>query len=219
MSQTDLNEMDKQVWKFTTDWTVVRLVGEMISVYEFWIPIVTATGRQTHVRKLCLDWDAETESRQGRCPYCKAGLPGRRMYYTNAIIRRLQGAEAEAADGASPMRVLKIPPRLHQGLSGLASLNKRQSKTSGEWKQYDLAHPKCGRDVRIKINPATPYGYYELESRERSRLSGEERAYPLAPLVIEPESPEQAKIAWKQLKKAGGNARGAKGLGRWSNEL
>jgi hypothetical protein len=32
MSQTDLNEMDKQVWKFTTDWTVVRLVGEMISL-------------------------------------------------------------------------------------------------------------------------------------------------------------------------------------------
>jgi len=201
MWNTSVNEVDQRVWKFTRDWTIVRLIGEMISVYEFWIPIVTQTGRRTRVRKLCLDWDAVTKSRQGSCPYCKAGLLGRPMYYSNAIIRQLQTGETEAADGASPVRVLKIPPRLHARLNSLASVNKRQSKTDGQWKQYDLAHPKYGRDVRIKINPATSYDYYKLQPRERSRLSGEERAYPLVPLVIEPESPQRAKAAWKQLKK------------------
>jgi len=201
MSKTDLTEFDRHVWNFTGRWTVVRLIGEMISVYEFWIPIVTQTGRRTRVRKLCLDWDAATKSRQGSCPYCKAGLHGRPMYYSNAIIRQLQDAETGAADDASPVRVLKIPPRLHQGLSSLASLNKRRSKTDGQCKQYDLAHAKFGRDVRVKINPATSYSYYKLEPREPSRLSAEERAYPPVPLVIEPESPQRAKAAWKQLKK------------------
>jgi hypothetical protein len=200
MWNSSVNEMDQRMWKFSEDWTVVRLVGKMISVYEFWISIRTETGGQTCVRKLCLDWDAVKESRRGSCPYCKAGLRGRPMYYSNAIIRQLQTEETGAAEGASPVRVLKIPPRLHACLSSLASVNKRQSKTSGEWKQYDLAHPKWGRDVRIKIDPATSYSYYKLEPRERSRLSAEERAYPLVPLAIQPESPQQAKAAWRQLK-------------------
>ena len=122
------------------------------------------------------------------------------MYYSNAIIRRLQAAETGADTDTSPVRVLKIPPRLRLGLQSLASLNKRQSKTTGELKQYGLAHPKFGRDVRIKINPATPYGYYDLEPCGRSRLTEKELAYPLVPLVIKPESPQQAKAAWKQLK-------------------
>jgi hypothetical protein len=48
-------DIELNVWKFTENWTAVRLVGEMTSVYEFWIPIVTPIGRQTHIRKLCLD--------------------------------------------------------------------------------------------------------------------------------------------------------------------
>jgi hypothetical protein len=201
MSKAASREIDQWVWEFTTDWTVVRLIGEMTVVYEFWIPIVTATGGRTSVRKLCLCWDAGRKSRRGTCPYCKAGLRGRRMYYSNAIIRRLQAEEAEAAEGASPVRVLRIPPRLHERLDGLAAVNNRQSKTSGQWQQYDLAHAKFGRDVRIKINPVTPYSYYEVQPRKASRLTAEERAYPLVPLVIEPESPQRAKAAWKQLKK------------------
>jgi hypothetical protein len=89
---------------------------------------------------------------------------------------------------------------LYQGLKSLASLNKRLSKNSGEWKQYDLAHPNCGGDVRIKINPATPYSYYDLQLWNASRLKAEELAYPVVPLVIKPESPQQAKAAWKKLK-------------------
>src|SRR5579859_5768560 len=121
------------------------------------------------------------------------------MYYSNAIIRRLQAAEPGADTDPSPVRLLKIPPRLRQGLRNLASVNKRQSKATWEWKQYGLAHPKGGRDVRIKINPDTPYCYYDLEPRKASRLTAEELAYPLVPLVIKPEAPQQAKAAWQQL--------------------
>jgi len=200
MYMTDLQEFDWHVWQFTEKWTAIRLIGEMTSVFEFWIPINTQTGQKTCVRKLCLDYDAATHSRRGTCPYCDAGLSGRLMYYSNAIIRRLQAAEPGADTDASPVRLLKIPPRLRQGLRNLASSNKRQSKATGERRQYGLAHPKGGRDVRIKINPDTPYCYYDLEPWVVSRLTPEERAYPLVPLVIKPESPQQARAAWNELK-------------------
>ena len=38
------------------------------------------------------------------------------------------------------------------------------------------------------------------EAAQATRLTAEERAYPLVPLVIKPESPQQAKAAWKQLR-------------------
>src|ERR1700680_2672868 len=101
MSMTDLKEFDRHVWNFTEKWTAVRLVGEMTSVFEFWIPIVTEAGQRTHVRKLCLDWDAATHSHGGSCPYCKAGLRGRPMYYSNAIIRQLQPSGTAAASTTS----------------------------------------------------------------------------------------------------------------------
>jgi hypothetical protein len=199
MFNTDSREFDGRLWDFTKRWTEVRLIGEMTSVFEFWIPVGTETGQKS-VRKLCLDWDPATRSHAGSCPYCKAGLHGRPLYYSNAIVRQLQAAETGADADTSPVRVLKIPPRLYQLLNSLASVNKRQSKTTREWKQYGLAHPKWGRDVRIKINPTTPYGYYDLQPRKASRLTAEELAYPLVPLVIKRESAQQAKAAWKQLK-------------------
>src|ERR1700693_2224703 len=112
-----MSDVDFKVWKFTEDWTVVRLIGDMTSAYEFWIPIVTNTGRRTQIRKLCLDWDAATRSRSGRCPYCKDGLRRRGMYYSNAIIRKLQDAATASRNARttlklSPVWVLTIPPRL-----------------------------------------------------------------------------------------------------------
>jgi hypothetical protein len=206
MEKNAFSDIDLNVWKFTENWTVVRLVGAMTSGYEFWIPIVTPTGRQTHIRKLCLDWDPATESRTGRCPYCKAELCGRRMYYSNAIIRNLQGSgmaprNARTMRHISPIRVLMIPPRLHEQLASLAALNKKMNKKRGAWRHYDLAHPKFGRDVRIKINPTTPYSYYALQPLERTRLTAEELAYPLVPLVIKPEPLARAEAEWKKLKK------------------
>jgi hypothetical protein len=206
MEKNAFSDVDLRLWKFIEDWTVVRLVGQMTSVYEFWIPIVTPTGRQTHIRKLCLDWDAATESRTCRCPYCKAGLRGRRMYYSNAIIRELQAAgtaprNTRTTANMSPVRVLTIPPRLHEQLHSLAMLNKRQNKKRGEWQQYDLAHPKFGRDVQIKINPTTPYSYYDLEALERTRLTAKELAYPLVPLVFKAEPLERAEAEFQKLKR------------------
>jgi hypothetical protein len=199
MAKIRINDLDRQAWKFTSDWTVVRLIGAMTSVFEFWIPITSESGRQTWVRKVCLDWDAATQSRPGRCPYCKAGLPGRPMYYSNAIIRDLQTTGAAAALGTSPVRVVRIPPRLCEKLDSLAAVNHRFRKRRDAWKQYALAHPKFGRDVRIKINPDTPYRYYDVEAWENTRLTAEELAYPIMPLEIKHESMQQAKAAWQHL--------------------
>jgi hypothetical protein len=199
MFNTYLKELDGRLWNFTERWTVVRLIGEMTSVFEFWIPVSTKTGPKC-VRKLCLDWDPSTRSHTGTCPYCKAGLRGRPLYYSNAIVRQLQTAETGADADSSPVRVLKIPPRLYQLVSSLASGNKKQNKMTGEWKQYGLAHPKWGRDVRIKINPANTYRFYDLEPCEANRLTAAQLSYPLVPLVIKRESAQQAKAAWRQLK-------------------
>ena len=34
-------------YEFRKEWTALRLIGSMFSVYEFWIPIVTFNGDQT----------------------------------------------------------------------------------------------------------------------------------------------------------------------------
>src|SRR4029077_13248432 len=112
------------------------------------------------------------------CPYRKAGLKGKPVYYSNAIIR---SPRTKKSKNVTPVRVLKIPPRPHQHLVSLAFLNRRITK-SGKRRRYDLAHAKFGRDVRIKINPETPYSYYDLQPLEHTRLTTAELAYPLFPL-------------------------------------
>jgi hypothetical protein len=113
-------EFNKNVWRFNEDWTVVRLVEEMSSVFEFWIPILTNRGRRVSIPKICLCWNVEKRNRAGTCPYCQADLEGRAVYFTNAIIRSLQNP----SETASPVRVLKIPPRLHGRLENMRVLQR-----------------------------------------------------------------------------------------------
>jgi len=194
MFKSIFGDFSEHVFEFTEEWTGVRLIGAMRSVYEFWIPIVGKSGKRLLIRKICLDWDAETHSMTSdHCPYRKAGLKGRPLYYSNAIIRC-------ARKSVMPVRVLKIPPRPHQSLESFAYLNCRTTK-SGKRRRYDLAHPKFGRDIQIKINPETPYGYYDLEPLERTPLTERELHYHLFPLVIKPETPRQAEAEWKKLRK------------------
>ena len=196
MSSRSFTDFAEHKYEFRKKWTRLRLIGSMRSVYEFWIPIVKSDGGQTMIRTLCLDWDSATHlMTEEICPYRRAGLEGRPVYYSNAIIRRLQNSEGEGSrDGLrdSPVRVIKIPPRLHHMLQNLAGLNCRINK-SGKRKTYDLAHPKHGRDIKIKINPSEPYSYYDLQPRERTPLSREEQQYALWPLILKPETLAEAK--------------------------
>ena len=85
-------------------------------------------------------------------------------------------------------------------LQNLTAINSRL-KESGKRKIYDLAHPKFGRDIQIKVNPSDPYHYYELASLEPTRLSRMERQYVLWPVAIEPETLAEARANWTKLKK------------------
>jgi hypothetical protein len=60
--------------------------------------------------------------------------------------------------------------------------------------------PKFGRDIQIKINPHTPYNYHDLAPIKNTMLTAEELAYPLLPLVIEPEPLNRAKQEWNKLR-------------------
>jgi hypothetical protein len=151
------SEFNKNAWRFNTEWTVIRLIGEMRSVYEHWIPILI-NGRRVSIPKLGLDWDSERHRRTDDiCPYSEAGLEGRPVYYSNAIVRSLQ--QAKATEAEKSVRRSKIPPRFHKHLSNLTGLNRKVTK-SGTHVCYDLAHPVFGWDIQVKINPDDPYWYY-----------------------------------------------------------
>src|SRR5215468_5978214 len=118
-------EFSKNAWKFNTGWTIIRLIGEMRSVYEYWIPILI-NGRRVSIPKLGLDWDSERHRRKdGVCPYSEAGLEGRPVYYSNAIIRPVQQAKATEAEKA--VRRIKIPPRFYRHLCNFKAM-RRQHK-------------------------------------------------------------------------------------------
>ena len=196
---SNFTEFNRRVWRFTEDWRVVRLVGEMSSVFEFWIPILTNRGRRVSIPKICLCWDSEKHRRAGTCPYCQAGLEGRPVHFTNAIIRSLQNGRLAFSETASPVRVLKIPPRFHRLLENLRALNGRTNK-SGKRKHFDLAHPRFGVDVQIKFKSGEPCGYYDAGLFERTKLTAEELAYPLSSLEVKPETLTEARFSWQKLK-------------------
>jgi hypothetical protein len=185
---------DPRIWKFSEEWTRLRLIGEPVSVVEFWIPIIKKTGEQICVPKHCLDWDPAKKTRTGSCPYCQAGPDGRIVHYSNAIIRRLQ-----KVDEPTPVRVVRLPPRPYVMLQNLASLNRRSVK-SGKAKQYGLAHPKFGRDLRMKVNPDMPYGYYDVQAVENTRLTSDELTYQLTPLTMQLETFELAELFLRNLR-------------------
>lgn len=201
MKQENERFSNHSIWKFTGKWTALRLIGSVCSSYEFWIPIETMHGPAT-IRKLCLDWDPKTHSfTKDICPYRKAGIPGRPVYFSNAIIRELQEAETTDARKANiqcPVRVLRIPPRLQQNLTDLSLVNRSKNK-SGKLRSFELAHPKFGCDVKIKANPKTPYSYYDVKRLERTRLTDDELQYEQFSLVLPTETLDQAKAAWKKL--------------------
>ena len=191
-------EFNKQVWKFNEEWTAIRLIGALRSAYEFWIPITTKNGTQTVVPKICLDWDSVRHvQRTETCPYCQAGLQGRTVYFSNAIIRPLQ--QADPAHPERSVHVIKFPPRFYQLLCGMNTLNRKRMK-SGEYKYYDAADPMFGFDIEVKANPDTPYSYYDAQLDMRVRLTPEELAYPLVSLDIQRESLSEARHAWHKLR-------------------
>jgi hypothetical protein len=72
---SNFTEFNKNVWKFNRNWTVLRLIGDMRSVYEFWIPILTNAGKRLSIPKLALNWDSERHCwTDDACPYGEAGL-------------------------------------------------------------------------------------------------------------------------------------------------
>src|SRR5262249_43960594 len=158
----------------------------MRSVYEHWIPI-QINGKRVSIPKLGLDWDSETHRRIDRaCPYSEAGLEGRPVYYSNAIIRRLQ--QAKAADPKKSVRMIKIPPRFYKHLCNFKAMRRRITK-SGELKYYDMSHPVFGFDIQVKINPGDPpFSYYSVELVEPTKLTEEELGYRLLNLEVRPET-------------------------------
>jgi hypothetical protein len=139
--------------------------------------------------------------RTDRCPYRKAGFEGRAVYYSNAIVRPLQKQDVKTSGRqVNAIRVVKLPPGLYEQIDNYSFLNRRIT-SSGKRKHYTLSHPKYGRDIRIKINPDTPYHYYDLEVRKRTALSPEESSRPLIAPTIKIEPRRLAKAEARELMK------------------
>jgi hypothetical protein len=76
----------------------------------------------------------------------------------------------------------------------------RRTNRFGERKHFDLAQPRFGVDIQIKINPDNPYGYYDVDLVDRTKLTAEELAYSLLSLDVRPETLSEARREWQKLK-------------------
>src|SRR5579864_6207913 len=81
------------VYPFGKTWTQLRLIGRTSSYYEFWLP-VDRGGKTISIQKICACYKSRRGERHGTCAYCRAGLKGRQVLLSNAIIRKLQGGRA-----------------------------------------------------------------------------------------------------------------------------
>jgi hypothetical protein len=207
------------------EWIKVRLLGPATSFADTWIKIKTKSGKIVPLQKLTLDHNPETDQYDKNiCPYRAEGLPFRKTYLANAIIRSIQEneprkkiplQEAEqkrrkvlpwdeyrahlktlGSKSWTPIRVLRIPQGLAGKLKSLVDLNKHQGK------KYELTDPDYGIDLSIMFDAkAKGFGDYQIQKEECTKLSNDEKNYLHYRLdIMKPESLKDAREQWNRLK-------------------
>jgi hypothetical protein len=210
------------VYQFGDTWTHLRLIGQTSSYYEFWLP-VNRGERIISVHKICACYKPGRGERQGTCAYCRADLKGRQVLLSNAIIRELQGNgsnplprpteyekvvrqvgnesvrwKEKGSASWTPIRVVRLAPRLASQIRSLDQINKARDPETGEVTRHSVAHPRYGRDVLVLYD-----GEYFFETRldMATELTKEELSYLRYPLDLPiPETPERTEREWKRLK-------------------
>jgi hypothetical protein len=203
----------------------VRFIGPIHSVCWHWFRVQKWAGGYVWFPKLCLDYNGDAgELDKEVCPYCKARVPCSKQLLSNAIIRDLQNNRPRPEPGHTrreerevkmlgyrchlkdpkseswtPVRVLEVPSTMVVAIKDLEGLNRHEGRV------YPLSDPYYGMDVILKrLKQDSQNGEvarYSVQRARNRRLTEGERKYLIYPLdVLCPESPERAKLEWRNIK-------------------
>ena len=216
-------------WPSKPKYVKVRAIGPVTGFAQHWLTIKTNAKKEVNIPKLCLNYDAKTDSFvDNGCPYCKTEFPARKHYIGNFIVRKEVENEPRKkkpheksetklkkvtecdkgefyiknlnSNSWTPVKVLQLPPMVTEELKSLTDLNRHETK-DGE-KAFDINHPKYGIDISIKYDAdAKGAKKYSIQKEGKTPLKEDEKEYLLYSLdVMIPETLEQAKIQFKNMK-------------------
>lgn len=150
-----------EVYKFDSDWSEVRFVGDVVSYKIHWVVVETKEGTETKVPVLA------TDPEDGIDPYTQIPneMSTSQHWWCNAFIRSKK----------NKLKVVRLPKTVVNKLSSLGALNKHKNK-KGEEVAYDLSHPKFGVDIHIRFDKSAPFSaMYSVQRGEISPLTKKER--------------------------------------------
>ena len=202
---------------------VFRLLGPIRGYSTHWIEINTKSGKHANIPKLCLNYDADTDSfADNNCPYCNLNPKAGRKYLVNAIFRREQEKEPKKvtrtekeeqrktifedykcyikdpkSSSWTPVVVLNLPYGVVQELKDLGANN-----TGDDGECHDVNDVKYGMDISIRYNPEKAgESKYRVDSLKVTPLTKEERKYLIFDIDNIPmETLAEAKEEYKKLK-------------------
>lgn len=201
------------VLKLNSDYTLVRLIGDVWGYAQHWIEIETRNG-VISIPKVVPNYDPVTDTFDQTIddPYKEISNPIRtqRAYYINAIVRDIQddeprkkpkhtrqerrtGYKEKDSRSWTPVKVLRIPVSVAATLQKIITMNKH--KVKGKVKGCELTDPEYGCDIFIAFDgKISGPNKYSVQKGDHTPLSEEECEYLKWDLsnLMTAESPEEA---------------------------
>lgn len=205
-------------------WGQIRPIGKPVVYGYHWFSLKNKDGKEVRFPKLCLSFDAKTQSRDStkKCPYCAINSEHVRFsttFYINAIIRKLQedkprklikptkyerktGYKQLDSDTWTPVCVVRVVFTLAGKLKRLMDLNRH--KVDGKPKAFEISHPKYGCDISVCYDESRAgTDKYDAQKGDHTPLTDEEKEYLTYKLdeLVEPEDMSTAELEAKKIKK------------------
>ena len=194
----EVDLIDTSSWK-KGKYQPYRVIGGIDSYVFHWIKFKTDAGKITQIPKVCANYNTETEELDDNgCIYCENKIRGAQNYLLCVIDRDKQ--ESEPAKKAkltasesvyhkigktkirykdvkskswTAIRVLNVPASVCEAIQNLSQLNQRT--IDGETKQFEVSHPKYGKDIQVSFNPeAAGTAKWNVQAGDRTPLTEEE---------------------------------------------
>lgn len=179
------------------DFKAFRCIGDVSASLMYWITIETAKG-EFNIGKPSLAYDPELDTIDDAVedPYRDIPNPVKetKHYYVNVIDRDLQedepkkkgkptkdekktGLKTKGSEAWTPVRVLRITPKVAGELQALRQLNKH--KVKGARVACDITDEKYGIDIFFSFNKDadSPGDMYKVQKGDHSPLTDEEKGY------------------------------------------
>ena len=197
-----------RVFKFTGDWTELRLVGDVETVVLHWIDILPEDADNwVSVPRVAVGGEND--------PYLELAdispeFKTQTSYWCNAILRSDQSKNKKhkpskeekkaghllvESKSKSPVVAVRFPP---------GAARKLKELVQGLNKGKDLSDEEKGRDVMIRFDKnAAPHSMYSIQGGDQAPLTAEEKNYLLWPLdkLYEKLTLKEAKKDAAELKK------------------